>query len=325
MNQLSLIAIDPQNLPSPKEERWKYTDLPGALRRLTIVPAESVATQWNGPTVIDVPANEKSGKPFEIYIKAAAKGMATPHLQIRLAENAEAVVIEHHEGDGAFWNNATAEIEIGAGARLLHYRVQHYGVGAVYTQVTNVALARDAYYEAFTLTTGAGLSRNQIYLTLDGENGHCELNGVNLLRGEQVGDTTLTVHHRAPRCVSHQFYRTVVDARARGVFQGKIHVDRVAQKTDGFQMSRSLILSEGAEMDTKPELEIYADDVKCSHGATTGQLDDEALFYLRSRGIDRDAARNLLIGAFMDEAVEKISDVAVREMMAGKVRAWLAP
>ena len=317
------MMIDPENLPTPKAERWKYTNLPAALRHLGVVPAVPYLIEWDGPKEIVLAAGERAAAPIIIRVHAIPSGMAAPKLSMKLAAGAEATVIEYHSGDGAFWNNAATTVELAAGARLHHYRLQEYGAKTVYTQMTHVTLDRDAHYEAFTLTTGAALSRNQIQLDLLEPGGVCHLNGVSLLSGEQVGDTTLTIRHAAPHCTSHQFYRTVLDVRARGVFQGKIHVERSAQKTDGYQMSRALILSEGAEMNTKPELEIYADDVKCSHGATTGQLDEEALFYLRSRGIGRDEARGLLIGAFIDEAVQTISQDAAREAVAQRVSAWL--
>jgi Fe-S cluster assembly protein SufD len=314
---MTLAAI----MPKPKEERWKYTDLAGAVRKLAI--GDTPVAPPVAPVVIDVPAGHVATEPFRISISGIDGYVSEPALAIRLGENAQATVIEIHTGGGKFLNNAATHIILDKGAHLKHFRVQAYDASGVYVQNTQVSLARDALYDTFTLTTGAALSRNEIYARLEGPGAHCELNGVNLLRGTQHGDTTITVDHSAPNCTSHQFYRSVLDNQARGVFQGKIYVARDAQKTDGFQMSRALLLSEGAEMDTKPELEIYADDVKCSHGATTGQLDEEALFYMRSRGIGMAEARGLLIGAFVNEAVDKIEDETVRGEFAERVRSWL--
>jgi Fe-S cluster assembly protein SufD len=180
-----------------------------------------------------------------------------------------------------------------------------------------------AKYEAFTITTGAGLSRNQIHADLKGENIVCRLNGVNMLDGSEIADTTITVEHQAPNCESYQDYRSVATDKAVGTFQGKIHVHQIAQKTDGYQMAKSLLLSSQATMNTKPELEIYADDVKCSHGATAGRLDEDALFYLRARGIPENQARNLLIQAFVNEVIEGVTDKDVREQASLIVSKWL--
>jgi Fe-S cluster assembly protein SufD len=271
---------------------------------------------------IDVPAG-KHVQTIGISVSGVDGKQSTPTLAIRLGAGAQATIVEKHEGGGKFLNNATTHVILGKGAQLRHYRLQTYDASGIYVQNTMVTVARDALYDAFTLTEGAVLSRNEIVVSLDGSGAHAELNGVNLLRGTQHGDTTITVEHRAASCTSHQFYRSVLDNQARGVFQGKIYVAKDAQKTDGFQRSDALLLAEGAEMDTKPELEIYADDVKCSHGATTGQLDEQALFYMRARGIPLVEARALLIGAFVEETVLKITDEKVREEFAEKVRAWL--
>ena len=351
-------AVAPQmldDLPTPKAERWKYTNLPAALRGmdltgaggnlLRVEGAEAYLRRLSGANdelrrllpdgevarraadargfAIDIPPFHSVDKPVEILVEGKVDGDAPAAMVIRLGAGASATVVEKLEGDGCLWHNGVTGIELGDGACLYHHRIQVYGDRPVYTQTTNVTLGRDATYDAFTLTAGAALSRNEVAVTMTGPGGHAELNGIMLLDGARHGDTTLLVDHQAPHCTSHQFYRSVLDGRARGVFQGKIHVARAAQKTDGYQMSRALILSEGAEMDMKPELEIYADDVKCSHGATTGQLDDEALFYLRSRGIGHDDARRLLIGAFVGEAVDKIADQSVREQVETRVEAWL--
>ena len=181
-----------------------------------------------------------------------------------------------------------------------------------------------AEYEAFTMTSGAGLSRNQVHFDMMGANATCRLNGINMLGTSDLADTTITVDHHAPYCTSYQNYRTVATDKAVGVFQGKVHVHRPAQKTDGYQMARSLLLSSQATINTKPELEIYADDVKCSHGATTGRLDEEAMFYLRSRGIPEAEATNLLVQAFVNEAMEDLSCVAVQEKSQQIVSDWLS-
>ena len=273
--------------------------------------------------VIDVPANKEISKPLELLTSAADGAFFTDRMVIRVQKNARLTIVEDHWSKGAFWKNRLTHIVLEPGARLTHIRMQDDSDKSVYTQTTNVHVGRDAVYDAVAYCAGAALSRNQIRVTLDDAGAQCHLNGANLLRGEQLGDTTILVEHRAPHCQSYQNIRTVLDGRAHGVFQGKVHVHQPAQKTDGYQLSRALILSEGAEMDTKPELEIYADDVKCSHGATTGQLDQEPLFYMQSRGIEQKAAKALLIQAFIAEVFDKVQDEGLKTSLERKVEAWL--
>jgi Fe-S cluster assembly protein SufD len=175
-----------------------------------------------------------------------------------------------------------------------------------------VQLDRDATYKSFALTTGAALSRHQISATLTAPGGEVHLDGVHVLGGEAHADTTTFIDHAAPHCASRETYRQVLDGHARGVFQGKILVRPQAQKTDGFQLNQALMLSDTAEINAKPELEIYADDVKCSHGATSGRLDDEALFYLRSRGIPEAEARQMLVQAFIGATLDLIEHEEIR-------------
>jgi Fe-S cluster assembly protein SufD len=182
---------------------------------------------------------------------------------------------------------------------------------------------RDSTYNGFALNIGGKLTRHEIHAHLSGANAEISLNGLNLLNGSQHGDTTILIEHAALHCRSNQFYRTLLDDSARCVFQGKVHVHKIAQKTDGYQLSNAILLSEKAEMDTKPELEIYADDVKCSHGATTGQMDDAPLFYLRSRGLTEGEARSLLLEAFIAEVIEKVNNEHIEMQITEKAQSWL--
>lgn len=273
--------------------------------------------------VVDVPINAEITELLNLSFVAETDTFCAGCIAIRVQENARLTIVENHEGQGAFWKNIQTHIVLEPGAKLIHIRMQNDSDKAIYTQTTNVHVGRDAVYDAVAFCTGAALSRNQVRATLDDTGAQCHLNGANLLRGEQVGDTTILVEHRAPHCQSYQNMRSVLDGRAQGVFQGKVHVHQPAQKTDGYQLSRALILAEGAFMTTKPELEIYADDVKCSHGATTGQLDREPLFYMRSRGIDEKSAKSLLIQAFVSEIFANITDEKLKSMLEQKVRAWL--
>lgn len=272
---------------------------------------------------IDIPANEKSETPLNITITGHDGGFTTGHQFIRVGENADITIIEYHMGSGAYLNNALTQIKIGKNARVRHYRFQENSNGAAYIQNSFVEVEEGGYYEAFTLTNGAGISRHQAHANLIGERAECHFNGVNLLNGKQIADTTITVEHQAPTCVSKQNYRNVVTDKATGTFQGKVHVHQVAQQTDGYQKSDTLLLSPQATMNTKPELEIYADDVKCSHGTTAGRIDDDALFYLRSRGIPEKQARALLIEAFIAQALEEVTYEPILEQTTMVIHKWL--
>jgi len=321
-------------LPAPDAESWKYTNLAPAVKGMpqeTVTPPVSArgggayVREMKGEWVIDVPAGEHAAEPVEITIRGFDNALFMPRLTVRLGVGAELTLIERHEGRGRFWNNQQTQITVGAGAVLRHIRLQENPDDAVYTQNTNAAVEKDGRYEAFTLTAGGLLSRNEARIDLEGEGASCALYGINLLQGKQHGDTTLTVAHRARGCRSEQFYRSLLRDGARGVYQGKILVEPGADGTDATQLSNAILLSEGAEMDTKPELEIYADDVKCAHGATTGTLDDEALFYMRSRGMGEDEARAVLLSAFMNEVAEKIGDGSAKETIKIKIESWLKP
>lgn len=273
--------------------------------------------------VVDVPVGKSVETPLEINVAGHDGSFVVPRMVVRLGHSAELTLIEDLTGKGHYWHNGVMQIHVGRGAKLRHIRIQDNSKQAVYTQNTHVEIDRDGSYEALTLTTGSTLSRNQIHIDMMDENANCRLYGINLLSGGQLGDTTIEVAHRAPHCNSEQFYRSVLDDRARGVFQGKVHVYEGADHTDAQQLSNALLLSEGAEMDTKPELEIYDDDVKCSHGATTGQIDDEALFYMRSRGITEGEARGMLIHAFVDEVVDKFGDETVKGVLRKRIEGVL--
>ena len=246
-----------------------------------------------------------------------------PRHLIVLDPGARATVVERHIGrTGGHFANSVTEIAVAAGAALRHYRMQDEPGDAVHIATTEVVLSAGAAYEGFVLSTGAALARNQIAVTLQGEGATASVNGAYMGRASQITDTTTLIDHAAPGCTSSQTYKGVLDERSRGVFQGRIVVRKDAQKSDGHQSNRAILLSDRAEIDAKPELEIYADDVKCGHGATAGELDDDALFYLRARGIPEHEARGLLIDAFIDGAIGEITHETVREAFRQRAEAW---
>jgi len=248
-----------------------------------------------------------------------------PRNLIVMEEASQATLIKLHAGlgVGAYLANAVTEIEVGDGAILRHYRVQSENMQATHLGSLHVRIGRDATYDGFGLHIGGRMSRTEIFARLEGEGGHCALNGAYLMKGREHCDNTTVIEHTVPHTTCREIFKGILDDESRGVFQGRIVVHKGAQGTDGHQLSNALLLSDKAEMDAKPELEIYADDVKCSHGATTGQLDETALFYLRSRGIPEALARNLLIQSFLAGALDEIKDDAVRDAMMNKVVHWL--
>ena len=245
-----------------------------------------------------------------------------PRHSIALDAGARLSIIEVMQGEGTYLHNAVTSVSVAEGAMLTHVRLQEEGPDAFHVNTTFAQIAERGTYDAFVLTLGARLARTEVHARLAGPGGAVHLNGAQLLGGTQHADITTVVAHDAPGCSSRQTVKNVLDGRSRGVFQGKIEVARVAQKTDGYQMNQALLLSPAAEIDCKPQLEIYADDVKCSHGATVGELDADQLFFLRSRGIPLAEARAILVRAFLTEALDVVADQAARDMMEQAIEAW---
>ncbi len=247
-----------------------------------------------------------------------------PRLLVVVGDGAGLIVSESHTGnDAPYLANLAAEIAIGAGASLTHCKLQREGDAAVHVATALVALGAGGRYENFTMQLGGLLARNEIHVGLQ-DNADCRLAGAYAGRARQHIDNTTFVDHLRPNSRSMQVYRGALDERANGVFQGKIRICRDAQKTDGHQINKALLLSPEAEINSKPELEIYADDVQCGHGATAGELDEEQMFYMVSRGIPRPEARNMLIAAFLGEAIAEMSCAELRETFSEAAGTWLA-
>ncbi len=245
-----------------------------------------------------------------------------PRQTIRLGAGARLTLIEASSGNGCYLHNPVTEIHVADGAVLTHVRIQNDALEAFHLATLYVAVAAGGTYDGFTLNTGARLTRTEIHAALNGPGAIAHLNGAQLLSGSQHADFTSVVRHAAPKGTSRQTVKNVLAGRSRGVFQGRIEVARGAQGTDGYQMNRALLLSPDAEIDTKPELEIFADDVKCSHGATIGELDTEQLFYLRSRGIPDQEARAMLVRAFLADALDPVTNDTARELLEDAVARW---
>jgi Fe-S cluster assembly protein SufD len=278
--------------------------------------------------LIDVAEGASLARPLHI-VHVATRTSAASYTRsfLRVGNSARVTLLESFiaaEGARSYQTNDALTVRLGEQAELQHVRLMMEAGEAVNISTAILGIGAKARLNTFNMTSGAGVSRYQGYLTFAGEGAEVSANGVNLLSGRQHADTTLFLDHAVPNCASREVFRAVVDDRAHSVFQGRIMVRPDAQKTDAKMMTRALLLSDEAEADNKPELEIFADDVTCGHGATTGSLDESLLFYLRARGLSEKEAQSLLIQAFVGEAIESIESDGLRELAIGAVQRWLS-
>jgi Fe-S cluster assembly protein SufD len=290
-------------------------------------PAVALNTALMGDgAVIRIAAGSTIERPIHLLFVASAKPAATFVRSLVVVERgARAMLIESHEGPAGsdYQVNAALEIFVGDEAHVDHVKIIAEGAEALHVSTLAAAIGARARFNAFTFTAGGAVVRNQLFLKFDGEDTVAGIRGATLIKGRQHADTTLVADHVARGCQSREMFKTVLDDEAHGVFQGRIIVRPHAQKTDAKMMTRALLLSELAEADNKPELEIFADDVQCGHGATAGALDDDLEFYLMARGIPRPEAEALLIRAFLGEAIEGIEHAGLREALMDAVAAWV--
>ena len=307
-------------------------DDPGLTEKLgKLAPASDVAVALNTAlmgdgAVIRIAAGATTERPLHLIFVAAEKPAASfVRSLVIVEEGARAMLIETHEGPPGsdYQVNAALELFVGDAAHVDHVKIIAEGADALHVSTLAAAIGAKARFNTFTFTAGGAVVRNQLFLNFDGEDTIAGIRGAALLKGRQHADTTLVANHVARGCQSREMFKTVLDGEAHGVFQGRIIVRPGAQKTDAKMMTQALLLSERAEADNKPELEIFADDVQCGHGATAGALDEELKFYLMARGIPGPEAEALLIQAFLGEAVEGIEHAGVREVLMEAVAAWL--
>jgi Fe-S cluster assembly protein SufD len=268
--------------------------------------------------VVHVSAETELARPIHLLFvtdPSEGPGMAQPRNLVVLDRFAKATVIESYAAleDGEYFTNVVTEAVVGDGATLTHLKLQLESPEAFHVGTVDVRQARDSHLVSFSFATGAALSRTNVYTELRGAGCGATLNGLYLGDGDQHIDHQTRIEHVEPNCYSREHYKGILDGSAHGVFNGKVYVHPAAQQTDGKQTNNTLLLSEKAQIDTKPQLEIFADDVKCTHGATVGRLDETALFYMKSRGIDARAARELLTYAFAADVLETIELAEVRE------------
>ena len=286
------------------------------------------AAMMTDGVLVTVADGTVASKPIQIvHVATRASAAAYSRSFLQLGKRARATLIENFvgaEGAKAYQTNDAVIVCIGEGAELEHVRLMADASDAINVSTAVFTIGARARLNTFNMTSGGLVSRYQGYITFAGEGAHVATNGVNLLNGRQHGDTTLFMDHAVPNCDSREIFRSVVDDRGHSVFQGRIIVRPDAQKTDAKMMTRALLLSDEAEADNKPELEIFADDVTCGHGATTGALDESLLFYLQARGLPEKEAQALLIQAFVGEAIESIASDSLRELAISAAQRWLA-
>jgi Fe-S cluster assembly protein SufD len=296
-----------------------------------LAPAGDVAVALNTAlmgdgAVIRVAPGATIARPLHLLFVASEKPAATfTRSLVVVGEGARVMLIESHEGPPGsdYQVNAAVELFVGERAHVDHVKIVGEGAQALHVSTLAAAVGAKARFNAFAFTVGGAVVRNQIFLNLDGEDTVAGIRGATLIKGHQHADTTLVANHIARGCQSREVFKTVLDGEAHGVFQGRIIVRHGAQKTDAKMMTQALLLSDRAEADNKPELEIFADDVQCGHGATAGALDEELKFYLMARGIPAAEAEALLIQAFLGEAIEGIEHAGLREALMDQVAAWL--
>ncbi len=262
-----------------------------------------------------------------LFVSFAGDGpqMAHPRNLIVAEAETQAHIVEDYIsiGSGMFFSNAVTELVAAEDAVISHYLLEREDRQGVNVSTLRIQQARSSNVSSHSVLLGGALVRNNVHPVLAGEGGECLINGLFVGAGTQHMDNYMLVEHAQPHCSSRQFYNGILDERAHGVFHGRIIVHKDAQKTDAKQTNRNLLLSDDAQIDTKPQLEIYADDVKCTHGATIGQVEENALFYMRSRGIEESAARRILLLAFANECLDRMKSAQVREYLAGVVQSWL--
>ena len=330
--------------PTTHDEEWRFTNVaPVARSAFQVGSANVVSSEQSGAEELEnhlgryasieksafvalntaflgdvrvfrVPKGAVLEQPIEVTYEVAGDVAVHPRTLILVGANAQCSIIETYKGQGQYFTNAVTEIVVGEGAVVDHYKVQLEDIRASHIATLQAQLGRSANFTSHSISLGGALVRNDSNAVL-AEGTEATLNGLYVVTGTQHIDNHLSVDHAKPHGTSHELYKGILDGKASAVFNGKILVRKDAQKTDAKQTNKNLVLSDEAVIDTKPELQIFADDVKCTHGATIGQLDTEAMFYLRSRGIGREQARNLLIYAFAQDIGDRIKVQALRDSL----------
>ena len=337
-------AFSLSGFPTMKSEDWKYTNVASLVSRpwsvagggkevkLSSAEIESIKSfsfRRNGFTslnlafadftVIRIAKETSVGEPIELSFTADENTAIFPHVLIIAEAGSKATIVESYASTAKGFTNATVQIFVEASANLTHYRVQRDGVDAYNVGTTEVSLGAGSRYDSTNINLGGAISRHDIDVKFTAEGGEAFVDGLYMLNGSQHADTHSIIDHLVPNCVSHQTYKGVLNDKSRAVFNGKVFVRENAHGTDAQQSNKNLLLSNDARVDTKPQLEIFNDDVKCSHGATVGQLEEEELFYLLTRGLPETLARNLLTYGFAEEIINKIKIESIKKELDAAV------
>ena len=273
---------------------------------------------------IAIAAKTELANPLVIRLVTTGADAAYPRVRVSVGDHAKAMIIESHEGGVAgSLVDSVVELRMGDHVEVDHVRLNLADRAATVLTTFGGAMGKESLYRGHNFVMGGALSRHQIFFRFEGEQSKAEISSASLLNSKQHADSTLVVDHAVPECQSREFFAHVLDEESTGVFQGKIIVRPGAQQTDGKMMSRAIVLEDGATMNNKPELEIFADDVACGHGATVGALDEDLLFYLRARGLPKTEAEALMLQAFVGEALEKIEHDGLRDTLESLAEVWL--
>ncbi len=330
LREEAFAAFSLLGFPTVKLEDWKYTNVsPLANRQWSVTSSKdntsaegifdllrSFNFRRNGLTALNLAfadvkviriAKETSvAEPIELTFIADENTAIFPHVLVIAEAGSKATIIESYDSPGKSFTNSAIQVVVGDNANITHYRVQRDGIDAYDVGTTEVSLGRGSRYDSTNINLGSALSRHDIDLKFTAEGGEAFVDGLYMLNGSQHHDTHSIIDHLVPNCTSHQTYKGVLNDTSRGVFNGKVFVRENAHGTDAQQSNKNLLLSDNARVDTKPQLEIFNDDVKCAHGATVGQLEEEELFYLLTRGLPMTLAKNLLTYGFAEEVINKI-------------------
>ena len=326
LSDLDTLPDSVQVMPLSKALTDNHEAVGGPLGRLTGVDfstfaALNTAFMEEGAVVRIAPGTVVE-KPIllQFLSRAGTPVMSHPRILVEAAGRSEATLIEHYvgEADAANFTNVVAELMLDRGAVLNHYKLQEAPIGDLHVASIHVEQNRDSRYTSYNLNLGGVLVRNDLISDLNGQGAETNFYGLFFGQGRQHVDNHTKVNHNAPLTFSNENYKGILDDRAHGVFNGKVYVKRDSQKIEGFQSNQNLLLSDRAQIDAKPELEIYADDVQCAHGASVGQLDENARFYMAARGLPPETIRRLLVQAFIGDATRELADEATREALLEK-------
>ncbi len=336
LREQAFASFTASGFPTQKNEDWKYTNVAslvsgqwsvagGQSQELAAADVEIAgrfAIDRNGFAalnlafgeikVIRIAKDTSVDEPFELNFSAAENTAIFPHVLVIAETGSKATIIESYASSTKSFTNAAVQVIVEDNASVTHYRVQKDGPEAFNVGTTEVSLGRDSRYDSTNINLGAAISRHDIDLKFTAEGGEAWVDGLYMLGGRQHSDTHSVIDHTVPNCVSHQTYKGVLNDHSRGVFNGKVFVRENAHGTDAQQSNKNLLLSNDARVDTKPQLEIFNDDVKCAHGATVGQLEEEELFYLLTRGLPKTLAKNLLTYGFAEAIIRKIGIESIK-------------